>query len=87
MRDLDEVVSNARAGLRVYVDQPAALVSLRENFNKAPSVPLHQAGQMSLILLAQQHEVEMQVPLPVSVTPKLAGAIKAIRGVVHVEEI
>ena len=87
VRDLDEVVSNARAGLRVYVDQPAALVSLRENLNKAPSVPLHQAGQMSLILLAQQHEVEMQVPLPVSVTPKLAGAIKAIRGVVHVEEV
>lgn len=63
------------------------LSHLCENLNKAPSVPMHQAGQMSLILLGQQHEVEMQVPLPISVTPKLAGAIKAIRGVVHVEEV
>ncbi len=87
VRDLDDVVANARAGLRVYLDRPDAVLSLREHLNKAPAIPKHQAGRLSFVLLSDTREVEMQAPLPVSVTPKLAGAVKAIRGVVHVEEV
>ncbi len=87
IRGVDDVVANANAGLRIFVDTPEAVSSLKAQFGSEESAQRNKVGQVSLVLMAKSHEVEMRLPVSVAVTPRLAGAIKAIRGVVHVEDI
>jgi DNA polymerase-3 subunit alpha len=44
-------------------------------------------GEVSLILLTNSGEVEIKLPGKFSVSPQLAGALKAIPGIVAVEHV
>jgi DNA polymerase-3 subunit alpha len=44
-------------------------------------------GEVSLILLTNRGEVEVKLPGKFSVSPQLAGALKAIPGIVAVEHV
>jgi DNA polymerase-3 subunit alpha len=42
-------------------------------------------GEVSLILMRDNSEVEMRLPGRYAVTPQIASALRAVRGVVQVE--
>jgi DNA polymerase III subunit alpha len=86
VRNLDDVVENASAGLRVHVDTPAAMASLQQLLATSQGKSAR-GGQISLVIMGARQEYELRLPRPVSVTPKLSGAVKAIRGVVYVEDV
>ncbi len=86
LRSIDDVVAGAGAGLRIYVDAPQALPSLATHLDGV-SQANGRGGKISMILMGEQHEVEIHLPRAYMVTPKLTGALKAVRGVIQIEEI
>jgi DNA polymerase-3 subunit alpha len=40
-----------------------------------------------LIVMGEQREVELRLPHRYAINPRIAGAIKAVPGVLHVEEV
>ncbi|WP_111431007.1 DNA polymerase III subunit alpha [Rhodobacteraceae bacterium DSL-40] len=81
--------STASAGLRLFVDEERALGSLATRLgmikSETRSAPL---GPVSIVLMGADlpGEVELALPEPFPVTPQVIGALKAVQGVVHVEE-
>lgn len=86
LRSIDDVVSGAGAGLRIYVDAPQALSSLATQLQEVTQSN-GRGGKISMILMGERHEVEMRLPRAYMVTPKLTGALKAVRGVIQIEEV
>jgi DNA polymerase-3 subunit alpha len=76
---LDKVVAGLKQ-MRVFVRDPAPLPSLRNHFAAKGE------GEVSLVLmLGQGKEVEMRLPGRYAVTPQIASALRAVRGVVQVD--
>ena len=42
-------------------------------------------GTVSVVLMLKEREVEVRLPGQYRVTPQVAGAIKAVPGILHVE--
>jgi DNA polymerase-3 subunit alpha len=42
---------------------------------------------VSLVIMTPEREVEMRLPNKYAINPRIAGAIKAVPGVLHVEEV
>ncbi|MGB1034906.1 MAG: DNA polymerase III subunit alpha, partial [Primorskyibacter sp.] len=87
----DQVVARAgAAGVLIHVEDAAALPSIASILTRAaehlPKVP---KGPVRLCLIHTDlpGEVEMTVPTPFPVTPEVRGAVKALNGVLAVEEI
>jgi DNA polymerase-3 subunit alpha len=86
---LDAAAANLHKGLRVFLrdDQPIEAVAKR--LQSAPE-RTHATGdgEVSVVLLLKQGtEVEVKLPGRFKVSPQIAGAIKAVPGVVTVEAL
>jgi DNA polymerase III subunit alpha len=79
----------ASAGLRLYVNETPALDSLAKRLKTVrEDVRASRLGPVSVILMhpGLPGEVEVSLAEPCPVTPQVIGALKSIRGVVHIEE-
>ncbi|MCK9915251.1 DNA polymerase III subunit alpha [Microbacteriaceae bacterium K1510] len=84
---LDAAAANMQKGLRVFLRDGAPLEQVAKRLEPAPP-RASGAGEVSMILLlAQGTEVEVKLPGGFKVTPQIAGAIKAVPGVVTVEAL
>jgi len=79
---LDQAAAQMQKGLRVFLRDPAPLDSL------AKRLDLKGDGEVKIVLLLNDGaEVEVQLPGRFKVSPQIAGAIKAVPGVLQVEAI
>jgi len=92
---LDEAAARMQRGLRVFLRdaQPLAGVARRLEPSPKNGKPAEKAteaadGEVSMVLLlANGNEVEVKLPGRFKVSPQIAGAIKAVTGVVTVEAL
>jgi DNA polymerase-3 subunit alpha len=81
---LEEVAATASAGLRIFVADEAPLETL------AAVIREHGAkgrGRISLVLAADEREVELELATGYTISPGIRGAIKAIPGIVDVQDL
>jgi DNA polymerase-3 subunit alpha len=78
---LDQAASRIQKGLRIFVRDENPLRSIAERLTQRGD------GEVSLILLTGNGEIEMKLPGKFQVTPQTAGALKAIPGIVSVEHV
>ena len=86
---LDEAAANLAKGLRVFLrdDKPIEAVAKRLE-PIARNAAANGDGEVSVVLmLAAGTEVEVKLPGRFKVSPQIAGAIKAVPGVVQVEAL
>src|SRR4029079_5801796 len=79
-----ESLDRAMAGLRqirVFLREEAPLMSLARHLGNKGE------GEVSLVLLLEEgkREVEMRLPGRYTVTPQIASALRAVKGVVQVD--
>jgi DNA polymerase-3 subunit alpha len=96
---LDAAAANLHKGLRVMVRDPAPLEGIARRLEPSQGGharpaqgnmprPANGDGEVSMILqLAEGTEVEVMLPGRFKVSPQIAGAIKAVPGVLHVEAL
>ncbi|MEL0151500.1 MAG: hypothetical protein VW950_07675, partial [Rhodobiaceae bacterium] len=77
----------AAEGLRVFIDRPEACGGLKTRLDEVKLKPHQRGGEVSVIIMGSTREVELRLPDKYGVNPRIAGAIKAVPGVVHVEEL
>ncbi len=80
---LDHAARNVQQGLRIFLRDEKPLTSVTQRLK------MKGEGEVSLILMLedQASEVEMRLPGKFRISPQVAGAIKAIPGIVDVEQI
>ncbi len=82
VRSVDEVVANAAAGMKIFVDAEEPLAALKSRLSERGR------GLVSLVLMGEGgREVELKLPGGYKVTPQIRGAIKSVTGVVEVQDI
>ncbi|TDI57676.1 MAG: DNA polymerase III subunit alpha [Alphaproteobacteria bacterium] len=83
LEPLEDAAVRAACSLRVFLDTADPLEPLAGRLEAGGK------GTVSLILMLKdsRQEVEVQLPGQYRVTPQIAGAIKAVSGIVHVETI
>jgi len=85
---LDHAAANLQKGLRVFLRDGAPLDALAKRLEAAPRAHANGDGEVSVVLLLQRGtEVEVKLPGRFKVSPQIAGAIKAVPGVVQVEAL
>jgi DNA polymerase-3 subunit alpha len=87
---LDQAAAKLSKGLRVFLraEAPVESVAKRLEAPAAARGPDKADGEVSLVLmLAEGTEVEVKLPGRFKVSPQIAGAIKAVPGVVAVEAL
>ncbi len=88
---LDQAAAKLSKGLRVFVRDEAPIESVAKRLEiTAPgrAEPDKADGEVALVLLlGQDTEVEVKLPGRFKVSPQIAGAIKAVPGVVMVEAV
>jgi DNA polymerase-3 subunit alpha len=75
---LEAVAARKSHAIRVFLDAPGPIERLASRLDKGE-------GSISVVLMLREREVEVKLPGSYRVTPQIAGAIKAVPGVVHVE--
>ena len=82
-RSLAEAAAKHHKGLRVFVRDEAPLPSIEDRLRGRGE------GEVSLVVMLGPREGEVEVRLPgrYAVTGALAGALKAVAGVVAVEHV
>ena len=84
IRPLDKAVARAAGGLRVFIRDEAPLTGLRGVIGREG----RGRGRITLVVpVAGDREVEVMLPGTYAISPATLGAIKAIRGIVDVQEI
>jgi DNA polymerase-3 subunit alpha len=80
VESLDKVMAGLKQ-IRVFVRDEAPLASVQKHLTKRGE------GEASLVLLLDegQREVEMRLPGRYAVSPQIASALRAVKGVVQVE--
>jgi len=96
---LDSAAANMQKGLRVFLRDQKPIEAVAKRLEPARPGPAMQVGpawsaqasaegEVSMVLmLAQGAEVEVKLPGRFKVSPQIAGAIKAVPGVVTVEAL
>jgi DNA polymerase-3 subunit alpha len=90
---LDAAAAKLSKGLRVFLRSEAPLESVAKRLDRMPAGPARSAqdksdGEVSMVLmLGEGTEVEVKLPGRFKVSPQIAGAIKAIPGVVEVQAL
>ncbi|MGE0750923.1 MAG: DNA polymerase III subunit alpha [Variibacter sp.] len=99
---LDRATEKHQRGLRVFVRTPAPLESVKLRLQQArngnggrngasargAAAPSSNGdGEVSMVVLLPDAEVEVRLPGRFNVSPQIAGAIKAVPGVVTVEAV
>ena len=89
IRRVDDVVANSSAGLRIFVENQEALKNIHTQLSAVGEKrkTAQQAGNVSLLFQNDLHQIEMRLPQSYAITPRVTGAVKALSGVVHVEEL
>ncbi len=85
IRSLDAVVADAAAGLRIFLRDTAPLPMIEARLpDKGRG-----KGRVSLVLMTGEEvqEVELDLPQPYAITPQIKASIKAVPGVIEVQEI
>jgi len=90
IRPIDAVVSNNITSLRIFVEKPEALKHIKARLDDI-GTPATQNGQsptsnISIILKNETQEIELRLPNHYAITPRIASALKALAGVLHVQE-
>jgi DNA polymerase-3 subunit alpha len=83
VESLSEAAAKVQKGLRVFVRDEAPLASIAERLRAQGE------GEVTLVVMLGPREGEVEVKLPgrYAVTGALAGALKAVSGVVAVEHV
>ena len=90
---LDQAAAKLQKGLRVFLRDAAPIESVAKRLEGTPAAGPRPAtvksdGEVSMILLLDHGtEVEIKLPGRFKVSPQIAGAIKAVPGVVAVEAV
>jgi DNA polymerase III subunit alpha len=90
---LDEAAAKMHKGLRVFLRNQAPIEGVARRLEPMPSGSGrngadHGDGEVSMILMLENgNEVEVKLPGRFKVSPQIAGAIKAVSGVVTVEAV
>ena len=86
---LDSAAANLQKGLRVFVRDERPLDAVSKRLEAVPrSAKPNGDGEVSVVLLLQQGtEVEVKLPGRFKLSPQIAGAIKAVPGVIQVEAL
>ncbi|MSO66781.1 MAG: DNA polymerase III subunit alpha [Pseudolabrys sp.] len=84
---LDQAAANLHKGLRVFLRDGAPIEGVAKRLEPA-SRASNGDGEVSMVLMLKQGtEVEVKLPGRFKVSPQIAGAIKAVPGVVQVEAV
>jgi DNA polymerase-3 subunit alpha len=75
---LEAVAARKTRAIRVFLDAPGPIDRLASRLDKGE-------GTVSVVLMLKGREVEMRLPGQYRTSPEVAGAIKAVPGIVHVE--
>ncbi|MEM7506820.1 MAG: DNA polymerase III subunit alpha [Pseudomonadota bacterium] len=89
VQPVEDVVADAGAmGLRVFVEDVAAIPSIKARLQAPAAGRLRGQGPVHLVLELDglEHEAELALPGHWQLGPEMKGAIKAAPGVAHVEE-
>ena len=78
---LDAAAGRIGKGLRVFLRDENPLAEITRHLRGQGD------GEVSLVLLTGSGEVEVKLPGKFSVSPQVAGALKAIPGIVAVEHV
>ena len=86
---LDEAAANLNKGLRVFLRNEAPIEAVAKRLEPiARSAVANGDGEVSMVLMLEQGtEVEVKLAGRFKVSPQIAGAIKAVPGVVQVEAL
>ena len=90
---LDAAAANLQKGLRVFLRDGAPIEGVAKRLEASQTGPGRSAqgsaeGEVSMVLMiGQGTEVEVRLPGRFKVSPQIAGAIKAVPGVVQVEAL
>ena len=82
------VAGAAAAGLKVFVNDPAAVGSVATRLGEAAEQGGRGQGPVNLVLIHPDlpADIEIELPRKYPVTPQVKSAIKHVQGVAHVEE-
>ncbi|MFA6265396.1 MAG: DNA polymerase III subunit alpha [Pseudolabrys sp.] len=84
---LDQAAANLQKGLRVFLREAAPIDGVAKRLEPAPNRN-NGDGEVSMVLMLEKgREVEIKLPGRFKVSPQIAGAIKAVPGVVQVEAL
>jgi DNA polymerase-3 subunit alpha len=84
---LEEAAAKLAKGLRVFLRDQAPIESVAKRL-QGPTGAARDNGEVALVLmLGEGTEVEVKLPGHFKVSPQIAGAIKAVPGVVAVEAV
>jgi DNA polymerase-3 subunit alpha len=78
LETLEAVAAKRTRAIRVFLDAPEPIDRLASRLDTGE-------GTVSIVLMLKGREVEMRLPGQYRTTPEVAGAIKAVPGIVHVE--
>ena len=87
LEDLDQATARTDKALKVFIDGPEPLTSIREILGREPE------GRGEVVLISQlmvrdlTEEVAIRLPDKYSVSPAMAQAVKAIPGVIEVRTV
>jgi DNA polymerase III subunit alpha len=85
---LDAAAVNLNKGLRVFLRNEAPIEAVAKRLESMPRSAANGAGEVSMVLMLERGtEVEVKLPGRFKVSPQIAGAIKAVPGVVQVEAL
>ncbi len=84
VEDLEEAVAEAAVGLRIWVGEAASVGSLAELIRRQSR---NGRGNVSLVVSTPEEEIELALPGHYPCTPQVRAAIKAIPGVIEVQEL
>jgi DNA polymerase-3 subunit alpha len=86
---LDAAAANLQKGLRVFLRDAKPLDGLAKRLEPVPRAAHPNGdGEVSVVLILERGtEVELKLPGRFKVSPQIAGAIKAVPGVVQVEAL
>ena len=78
---LDEAVAKYQKGMRIFLRDETPLPAVQQRLQARGE------GEVTLVLILDEgaHEVEVKLPGKYQATPQLAGALRAVPGVVYVE--
>jgi DNA polymerase III subunit alpha len=84
---LDQAAAKLATGLRVFLRDEAPIESVAKRL-ESPGRAATDSGEVAIVLmLGEGTEVEVKLPGRFKVSPQIAGAIKAVPGVVAVEAV
>ena len=88
---LDSAAEKMQKGLRVFLDSNQPIESVAKRLEPAQAGPARSSsgdGEITMVLMLDKDtDVEVRLPGRYKVSPQIAGAIKAVPGVVQVEAV